>query len=272
MAIRPSSGYELRFGPELTPMVRALLILNAGVFVLQFLSKSLFSVSFLEPLFGLQGESVQSGYVWQLLTYSFLHVDFFHVLFNLLALWMFGSELENQWGGETFLKFFLFSSVMGGLFAFAAQTLGWSHGIVMGASGGIYGLLIAFAMTWPNREILFMLFFPLKAKYFVMILMLMIAFAQGGRVAHSAHLGGAVGGFLYLQFFYRTSRFSSGWSLKHYLQKRKFQRYQEEMNKRVNAKDEVDRLLEKISKSGMDSLSKSEKKFLNEASKKYFND
>jgi len=131
---------------------------------------------------------------------------------------------------------------------------------------------VGFALVWPNREILFMLFFPIKAKYFVMILMLMIALAEGGRVAHMAHLGGAMGGLGFYWFLIRKGSTTTSWSLSRYLQKRKFQRYQKEMNLKVDAKAEVDRILEKISKEGMNSLSRKEKSFLNEASQKYFND
>ncbi|GBF49822.1 rhomboid family protein [Leptospira ryugenii] len=155
-----------------------------------------------------------------------------------------------------------------------AAYLGFPQGIVLGASGATFGLLCAYAIIWPNREVLFMLVFPLKTKFFVLILMLMIVFSQGGQIAHMAHLGGILGAF-FLMKVYRSWQSQSKqptWSLSRYLQKRRFQRYQEEMNKRENAKKHVDELLEKISQHGMNSLSRAEKKFLNEASQKYFNE
>ncbi|TGN16811.1 rhomboid family protein [Leptospira ilyithenensis] len=275
MPPRSPSGYELRFGPELTSIVRILLIANGTIFVLQFLTQMLFKMHFLEGLFALSPAAVMGGSVWQLITYSFLHVDFFHLLFNMLALWMFGSELESTWGGKPFLKFYLFASIMGGVVTLIASISGFPQGIVMGASGGIFGLLVAYAIMWPNREILFMMIFPLRAKFFVMILMLMIVFAQGGRAAHMAHLGGAIAGFILMKLYTGwkdNSSKGSSWSLSRYLQKRRFQRYQEEMYNRENAKKRVDDLLEKISREGMNSLSRSEKKFLNDASQKYFNE
>lgn len=251
------------------------MITNAIVFILQFVSKTFLKTAPIELYLGLTPDLVLSGWVWQLVTYGFLHGSFMHILFNMLALWMFGSELAEIWGERSFLKFYFLTIVIGGLTTVLASVLGVPQGTVVGASGAIYGLLIAFAITWPNRELLFMLIFPIKAKYFIMIIMLMVLFAQGERVAHFAHLGGAVGGFLLLKvfsFWRNTKGASSGWSFSRYLQKRRFKRYQEEMNSRENAKTRVDQLLEKISVSGMDSLSRSEKKFLNDASQKYFNE
>lgn len=266
-----SYGSQVRFGPALTPVVRTLILLNAGVFVLQVLTRN-FLGNFIQDIFALTPALVSQFWVWQLLTYSFLHADFFHLLFNMLALWMFGSELENYWNSEIFLKLYLFSCLLGGVVTYIVN-FWWGQGTVLGASGGIYGLLIAYAMIWPNREILFMMIFPLKAKYFVMILMLMIAFSQGGRIAHMAHAGGALGGFLFIRYFsIFKNHFSFDFSLSRYLQKRKFQKYQEEMELQRNSKEKVDELLEKISKTGIKSLTKKEKKFLNDASQNYFSE
>jgi membrane associated rhomboid family serine protease len=268
-------GYQLRFGPELTPTVRFLLILNSAVFLIQFLAHTILKMNMIESLFALNPDAVISGFVWQLITYSFLHGDIMHLLMNMLTLWMFGSEVEAHYGNKAFVKFYLFCAFMGGIVTMIAHMLGYPQGIVLGASGATFGLLAAYAFLWPNREIIFMLIFPLKAKFFVMILMLMIVFSQGGHIAHMAHLGGIVGAFTLIKLYHgwqSTASSSSNWSLSRYLQKRRFQRYQEEMYSRENAKKKVDELLEKISKDGMNSLSRSEKKFLNEASQKYFNE
>ncbi len=267
-------GYQLRFGPELTPVVRSLLIINSVIFVAQFLSQTVLKTNMIEGFFALRSEAVLQGFVWQLVTYSFLHGDIMHLLMNMLTLWMFGSEIESQYGERAFLKFYFFCAFMGGVVTVIASVLGFPQGMVLGASGATFGLLAAYAFLWPNREIIFMLIFPLKAKYFVMILMLMIVFSQGGHIAHMAHLGGILGAFVLIKLYHgwQGASKSSGWSLSRYLQKRRFQRYQAEMYKGENAKKRVDELLEKISKDGMNSLSRSEKKFLNEASQKYFNE
>jgi membrane associated rhomboid family serine protease len=255
-------------------MVRILLFINGIVFLAQFLSQMIFKVNLLESIFALNPGAVLHGFVWQLVTYSFLHGDIMHLLMNMLTLWMFGSEVEAHYGNRAFLKFYFFCAFMGGVVTMIASLLGFQQGIVIGASGATFGLLAAYAFLWPNREIIFMLIFPLKAKFFVMILMLMIVFSQGGHIAHMAHLGGVIGAFILIKLYHgwQSSASSGGWSLSRYLQKRRFQRYQKEMYSRENAKKRVDELLEKISKDGMNSLSRSEKKFLNEASQKYFNE
>ncbi|TGK84540.1 rhomboid family intramembrane serine protease [Leptospira montravelensis] len=268
-------GYELRFGPPMVPVVRTLMIINGILFLLQMATKLAFHSPLVELYFGLNPDLVFSGWVWQLLSYAFLHGSFLHILFNMLSLWMFGSELAEIWGERAFLKFYLFTAFLGGVFTVVAHFSGFSQGLVVGASASIYGLLVAYAMTWPNRELLVFLIFPMRAKYFVMIVMLMVLFAQGERVAHFAHLGGAIGGFFLMKVYTGWRKKTNSlptWSLARYLQKRRFMRYQEEMAKRENAKTKVDELLEKISKNGMESLSRSERKFLNEASQKYFNE
>ncbi len=267
-------GYQLRFGPELTPAVRLLIIVNSAIFILQFIAQTILKTSLLESMFGLTTAAVLQGYIWQLVTYSFLHGDIMHLLMNMLTLWMFGSEIEAHYGNKAFLKFYFFCVFMGGLVTVIASMFGFPQGTVIGASGGTFGLLAAFAFLWPNREIIFMLIFPLRAKFFVMILMLMIVFSQGGHIAHMAHLGGILGAFIFIKLYqgWQSNGSGTNWSLSRYLQKRRFQRYQQEMYNRENAKKKVDELLEKISKEGMNSLSRSEKKFLNEASQKYFNE
>ncbi len=152
---------------------------------------------------------------------------------------------------------------MGGFFPWILHNVGFHQGTIIGASGGIYGLLIAFALIWPNQELLFMGFFPLKAKYMVVILMLIIAFSgSGSNIAHMAHLGGAIGGAIYFFYYNKLkSKIPASLSLSRYLQKRKMKKWQEEMNRKIHVREEVDQLLDKISKSGMNSLSRKEKNF-----------
>ncbi|MBM9576857.1 rhomboid family intramembrane serine protease [Leptospira sp. 201903070] len=267
------TGIYNRIGPELTPVVRILLILNGSVFAIQLLLSWTIG-DYLTLYFGLTPDLITHRYfVWQFVTYAFLHSvqNFFHILFNMFSLWMFGSILESHWGGKNFLKFYLFSCFMGGFFPWTLHLLGWHQGTIIGASGGIYGLLVAFALIWPNQELLFMGFFPLKAKFMVVILMLVIAFSgPGGNIAHMAHAGGAIGGALYFFYYNKLkSKIPVSFSLSRYLQKRKMKKWQEEMNRKIHVREEVDLLLDKISKSGMDSLSRKEKKFLKEASSQY---
>jgi membrane associated rhomboid family serine protease len=147
-------------------------------------------------------------WVWQPVTYMFLHGGLFHILFNMLALWMFGAELERIWGTRYFLKFYFVTGAGAGLltvffsllpFAFSRQLYGVP---IIGASGAIYGLLLAYAMYFPDRPIYMYLLFPVPAKIFVMI-MGAIAFysslSQAGGVANATHLGGLLVGYLFLK-------------------------------------------------------------------------
>jgi membrane associated rhomboid family serine protease len=139
----------------------------------------------------------------------FLHVDMFHILFNMLGIWMFGVELERKWGTEFFLKYYAVTGVGAAITTIVASLLPFDFtapiygSLTMGASGALYGLLFAFALYYPNRPILMFLLFPIPAKYFVMIIgAISFLSAVGGRgdgIAHAAHLGGLLFGYLYLQ-------------------------------------------------------------------------
>ena len=160
--------------------------------------------------FGLRpADVVGSLHVWQLVTYMFLHGGIFHILFNMLALWMFGVELERMWGSRFFTKYYFVAGV-----GAAATTLTLSvlpvpfanqlyYSLTIGASGAVYGVLLAYAMYFPNRPIYLYFFFPIPAKYFVMIIgaisLLSSMNESGGGIAHTTHLGGLVAGYLYLK-------------------------------------------------------------------------
>jgi membrane associated rhomboid family serine protease len=154
---------------------------------------------------------VVHGYIWQLITYSFLHFGLLHLIFNALALWMFGSQLESDWGSNRFLEFYFFCTVAAALTTVA---VGYMHipGLspmttTIGASGGIYGLLVAFGVLYGENEIMmFPLPFLIKAKYFIwgiVFLTLVGAIQETGGVANFAHLGGLLFGYLYLKFLPR---------------------------------------------------------------------
>ena len=192
------------FGPgPVSTALKALIGANVVMFVL-----TLF-VSSLLPLLGLIPAAViRERFVWQLGTYMFLHGGLFHILFNMLALWMFGTELERLWGTRYFLKFYFVTGVGAGLltvlfsllpFGFARQ-LYYSN--VIGASGAIYGLLLAYGLYFPDRPIYMYFVFPVPAKVFVAI-MGAIAFLSSlgpsGGVASATHLGGLVVAYLYLK-------------------------------------------------------------------------
>jgi len=185
-------------GGAMTPAVKVLLITNVGVFIFQSFMDYTFII-----IFGLVPHLLWNElYVWQLFTYQFLHGGLFHLLFNMLALWMFGCDLERRWGSSFFLKYYFISVVGGGLL----NAVFLSSQIVpsIGASAGIYGILLAYGLTYPNRTIYFYFLFPIKMKNFVLIigaisLYSSLAAGQTG-IAHLAHLGGMAFGYLYLRW------------------------------------------------------------------------
>ncbi len=190
--------YRFSFGYSLTPAVKNLMIIMGIVFVLQ-----MFVSGWFELYFGLVPVLVWKKYfLWQLVTYIFLHGGFSHILFNLLALWMFGSELENYWESKKFLFYFFFCGVGAGICTVIFSP--YQFVPTIGASGAIYGLLLAFGWLFPNRLIYIYFLFPIPAKYFVIIFGLIEFFASmegaGSGVAHLTHLGGLLFGLVYMAY------------------------------------------------------------------------
>jgi len=195
--------------PPFTPWVKRIIFACAGVYFLQVVLGVVAPDlgRYLLTYFSLIPSSVTHGFIWQLVTYSFLHGGLWHVLMNMLTLWMFGSQEEQDWGSKRFLEYYLFCVVGAALVTIGVAYLGWGmtpETATVGASGGVYGLLIAFGMLYGDRE-LFMFPIPIaiKAKYLVGILIFIVLISafqpsQGG-VANFAHLGGLLFGFLYLK-------------------------------------------------------------------------
>ena len=210
MARYPStSGVTYQFGPGgVTPAVRAILIACAAVFVV-----SLVLRGFIFDWFGLRPvDVVHELRIWQPVTYIFAHDGVLHVAFNMLAIWMFGVELERLWGTRAFTKFFFVCGVAAGLATLVAGLLpidaAWREhtylGVTVGASGAIFGILYAWARAFPYRTVLLLLIFPVQARWFVMILIaieLALA-AQSGLtsgVAYLAHFAGLAAAWVYLR-------------------------------------------------------------------------
>ncbi len=186
--------------------VKLLLVANFAIYVLYFFANLSGYGSFFEP-FGLTTREFLHGALWQPVTYLFLHdpFSFWHILFNMLALWMFGKELESDYGTDWFLKYYFICGVGAGICVIIANLLFSStlSSRTIGASGAIYGLMLAYGSLYPDRIVLFSFLFPIKAKYFVMILggiAFLSTFAStGGGVSHVAHLGGMIFGYFYLK-------------------------------------------------------------------------
>jgi membrane associated rhomboid family serine protease len=217
-----------------TPAVKLLLIANIAVFVLQ----TLLSVATdyrLEFYFGLIPRLVlHEFYLWQVFTYQFLHGGLFHILFNMLALWMFGCDLESRWGSNFFLRYYFVCVVGGGVLniVFAPNQMGPS----IGASAGIYGILLAYGLIYPHRTVYLYFLFPIKMKHFVWIIGAIALYSsmtagQSG-IAHLAHLGGMVFGYLYLRGANPTD-----W-IKDYLDRRRLKRLKRRFHLYPGGKDD----------------------------------
>jgi membrane associated rhomboid family serine protease len=198
---RPTSVVDA-FGPgPMTPAVKAILLANIAFFVV-----SLFYRPMVDYLGLVPKEVLGRGWLWQPVTYMFLHADAMHILFNMLGVWMFGVELERRWGTRFFARFYAVAGIGAGITVIAVSLLPivalreTYDAVTIGASGALYGLLMAFAIYYPDRPILMFLLFPIPAKYFVMILgALAFLITPGSRVSNSAHLGGLLFAYLYLK-------------------------------------------------------------------------
>jgi len=191
------------FGPgPLSTALKFLIGANAAVFLVQFFFAPITDVLGLHPIF-----VVRSLWLWQLATYMFLHGGIFHIVFNMLALWMFGAELERIWGTRYFLKFYFVTGIGAGILTvlFSLLPFGFAEQVyvsnVIGASGAIYGLLLAYALYFPDRPIYMYLVFPIPAKVFVAIIGAIAFFSSMGESgsANATHLGGLAVAYLFLK-------------------------------------------------------------------------
>jgi membrane associated rhomboid family serine protease len=246
----------------MTPWVTRLLIANAAVYVL--------TISFRQPVFQTFGWIPALGLYrpWTILTYQFLHANFLHLLFNMIGLFFFGPRLEARIGGRHFLGMYLVSGAVGGLLSFLTP-----YAIIVGASGAVFGVLLGFARYWPEERIYIWGVLPVKARVLVLALAVFSIWSGfggvGGGVAHFAHLGGFLGGWLYLRWLERNSparRFQrkveasvagrpSGRDLK------RWEAVDQERLHPLN-REEFDRLLAKARRSGPSTLSIQERAFM----------
>ena len=199
---------------------------------------------------------------WTVITYMFLHQGIMHILFNMLALYFFGSRVEMRLGPERFFALYFVSGIAGALLSFMFSP----YAPILGASGAVFGVSLAFARFWPRDQIMLWGIVPIEARWLVGIMTAMALFGIGGGVAHFAHLGGFLGGYLYLLFLERNSgaaRFKRKVSAAPPADALdgRWQRVNRESVHSVN-KDEVNRILDKISASGIKSLTPQERLFL----------
>ncbi len=243
---RRGGGGTMSMGfPPFTRAIKWLVIANAAIYLLMLLVGSAAPTlagwigyySWLRPVM------VTHGYIYQLISYSFFHSGLFHILFNMLTLWMFGSTLESEWGHRQFLEFYFFCVVGAGLVTMAIAYAGLIPALsflgiapttpTVGASGGIYGVMLAFAVLHGDQEfMMFPLPFTIRAKYLVGILVFIslagaLAPSRGESVAYFAHLGGALFGWFYVRYLPRkglgfaASERYFGWRNNYYRWKRR---------------------------------------------------
>jgi len=292
---RPSLFGGFSFFP---PVIKYLMIINGVVYLLQiFLGQFYFTddfdrkrtlETFMIKYFALMpiGEGFK---LWQIITFQFMHGNFSHILFNMLYMWMFGTELENLWGSRKFLIYYLTCGIGAGLTQlFLSPIFEGAVGPTVGASGGIYGLLMAYAVLFPRRPIYLYFFIPIPAMYLIGFLILIELFSVGdlSLTAHLAHIGGAFIGLIYI-LVERKFNFSLDGLIEELLYRRRMKYYKttderfkdvefyEIEDERISSKkedeidqEEIDRILDKISKYGYQSLTEEEKRILFEASKK----
>jgi membrane associated rhomboid family serine protease len=261
------SSYDL-FGwrrPR-TSIIRTLIILNLAIWGLLTLTGT---GRLIFPFLGLVPRLVWSNFmIWQPITYMFLHAGFWHVALNMFVLWMFGSELEREWGGSSFLRYYLITGIGAGL---VTMLFSFNSTIpVIGASGAIYGVLLAYGLAYPNREVYLYFLFPVKVKYFVGLLAMVafVASLQPGvsPVSHLTHLSGMLIGWLYLKSGWRSTWTQVGQRVANLQEERQIRKEFIESQEDERLRQQVDEILDKISTNGFSSLSKEEQDTLYKAS------
>lgn len=245
-------------------IVGKLIIINTIIFLFQNLNITIYNLPF-EIVFGLLPSQVLNFKVWQVVTYMFLHGSFLHLFFNMFILFMFGLELERIWGGKELLRYYLFVGIGAAIFSFFF--VGNSSTVIIGSSGAIFGLFLAYGLIYPERYILLFFVFPLKMKYALVLftgVSLLLSFDSGTNIAHFTHLGGIIVGFVYL----RRHELFKKWN--YYLitqAEKKQQQKSKKLEDKINKLHyDVDELLLKISEKGIQSLTDKERNLLMKAS------
>ncbi|MBR6449935.1 MAG: rhomboid family intramembrane serine protease [Fibrobacter sp.] len=273
----------------LPKVLQILLLANAAVFVIAFLGRGLEvnlgagygSLTDYISYFGAFMPRVPLE-LWRYVTYMFIHVDFMHFFFNMLMLWMFGSEVAEWMGTRHFVSMYFFCGIFAALFSFFMCLLGLTNNPIIGASGALMGIFVAYYKFFPERMLLMFFIIPMKIKHAMWVMIALdIFFANSGdMIAHFAHLGGVVAGFLYMALYQNSSNGSllSGFSR---LFSRKTEKFSGRSSGRrsdendtaepevlegevfyVDEQKRMDDILRKVEREGIQSLTESEREFL----------
>ena len=260
-----SNPGEFSYKPTLfTDAIKVLISINFGIFVLQTLSgaENLFF-----PLFGLVPKLVWSELmIWQPFTYIFFHGGIWHVLINMFVLWMFGSELEHLWGKHHFLKYYFVTGIGSGLIT---MFLGFNSMIpIVGASGAVYGVLLAYGLTYPNRTVYLYGIIPIKSLWFVMgigLIAFMSSFNNVSQISHLTHLSGMVIGYFMLK---KPVRWNDLWfAIRKKTMEYRVQQEEKKLSLQQEIERDIDFILDKINREGFDSLSQQEQNRLYKGSR-----
>ena len=260
-----SNPGQLSYKPSLfTDAIKTLISINFAIFILQSISSS--EIMFFSN-FGLVPKLVWSQLkIWQPFTYMFFHGDIWHVLINMFVLWMFGSELERAWGKKNFLHFYFITGVGSGL---GTMLFGLQSTIpIVGASGAIYGVLLAYGVMFPNRTVYLYGIIPIKSIWFVIgigVIAFFSSFNNFTNISHLTHLFGMIIGYLYLKrpFHFRSLWFSVFKKVLEY----RIQNQEKEISRSVEMERDLNSILDKINREGFKSLTQEEEERLYKNSK-----
>jgi len=247
---------QFSYKPALfTDAIKILVSVNFGIFLLQTVART---EGLFFPLFGLVPKMVWSEFmIWQPFTYLFFHGGIWHVLINMFVLWMFGSELERIWGKGHFLKFYFVTGVGAGLVTMIFGLNSMTP--IVGASGAVYGVLLAYGLTYPNRTIYLYGIIPIKSLWFVIgigVIAFMSSFDDISQISHLTHLSGMVIGYLMLK---RPIRFNDLWfTIRKRTLEYKIKHEEKKVSQHQAIEREIDRILDKINREGFDSLTEEE--------------
>lgn len=245
----------------MTPWVQRIIFANVAMFFLSLAAPAVVEQLVLVP-------ALVVSRPWTLITYMFLHAGFSHIFFNMLALYFFGQPVEVRLGARQFLWLYFLSGLMGAVFSFLPP-----QAPVIGASAAVYGVMLGFAWFWPREKIFIWGILPIEARWLVGIVTVISLYSGfsggGGNVAHFAHLGGFLGGLLYLLWIRSRSpatRFKAQAvaSAAPPVSRADVQRWKDIDRSAVHTvnRGELDRILDKISSTGLDSLTPAERNFL----------
>jgi len=247
---------QFSYKPALfTDAIKILVSVNFGIFLLQTVART---EGLFFPLFGLVPKLVWSEFmIWQPFTYLFFHGGIWHLLINMFVLWMFGSELERLWGKEHFLKFYFVTGVGAGLVTMIFGLNSMTP--IVGASGAVYGVLLAYGLTYPNRTVYLYGIIPIKSLWFVIgigVIAFMSSFDNVSQISHLTHLSGMMIGYLMLK---RPVRFNDLWfTIRKRTLEYKIKHEEKKVTQHQAIEREIDRILDKINREGFDNLTEEE--------------